>query len=515
MPSAHDLDGTADELLRTVLDHHPVLATLQGIPGHDGRLTDHGEEAEARFTARLDDLVRRAEAVDPGPLDRTGRVTRDTIVQQAGAHREQVADRWVEFTISDLVLTPVPLLLYALAEAPDEGRRAGLPAHFRALADRHRAGVAHGRLPVRRLVEAAIALLDRNADLPGVAEYRSALVEDVLPHGRPDDRAGVCHLPGGDRLYANAIRRHTTTDLTPDRLHRTGLEVMAALEDEYRELGREVFGTSDLAAVFAGLRDAPRFAGGEEVRVAAERVVRRAEAAAPGWFHQPPEHPCEVRLYPPGTSAATPPSYRMGAVDGSRPGTFSVNPGQPVQVHALEALTFHETVPGHHVDGSARLRRTDLPLLRRVAGLHAYSEGWALYAERLADEMGLYTDARARLGMLVFDSMRAGRLVVDTGLHAFGWSRARAVEFLLTTTPMAAELVEAEVDRYLADPGQALAYMVGRLELQRLRAGAERRLGGAFDVRDFHEVVLSEARVPLSTLGDLVEEWVQSLVRRR
>ncbi|MFJ6672076.1 DUF885 domain-containing protein [Actinosynnema sp. NPDC091369] len=519
-----DVDRIADELHRAVAARFPVVATLLGVPGYDDRLTDYTEEGDEKFAAQLRDIAARAEAVDPGPLAVTDRVTRTMIGQQASALLDQVVRRWVEFTVSDLILTPVPILLHALADArldteqrrADHARRlAAMPAFFDTLARRHRDGIRAGRLPVARLVRQAIAQLDANAHLPGVREYRDALAADVLPHGRDDDRAGVCHLPDGEELYAAAARRHTTTDLTPEQLHHLGLEVLDGLADEYAALGREVFGTSDVQEVFAGLRDAPRWRDADEMLAAARATVRRAEAAAPAWFRTVPTERCAVRLYPEGTPAATPPSYLAGTVDGSRPGTYSVNPAQLDGRHTAEAVAFHETVPGHHLDGARRMARTDLSVWRRTAGVSAFAEGWALYAERLADEMGLYSDALSRLGMLTFDSMRAGRLVVDTGLHAFGWTRDRAVEFLRANTPMTDHLVQSEVDRYLADPGQALAYMVGRLEIQRLRRDAERRLGDAFDVRDFHEVVLSEARVPLSTLADLVGSWVQSSTRRR
>jgi uncharacterized protein (DUF885 family) len=176
--------------------------------------------------------------------------------------------------------------------------------------------------------------------------------------------------------------------------------------------------------------------------------------------------------------------------------------------HQAEATAFHEAVPGHHFQLSIALELPDMPLLRRIAEVNAYTEGWGLYTERLADEMGLYSDDVARLGMLTADSMRAGRLVVDTGLHAKGWSRARAVAYLSEHTPMAAVEIEAEVDRYIAFPGQALSYMVGRLEIQRIRTAAEAALGEKFDIRGFHDVVLGNGPLPLSVLAEVVEDWV-------
>jgi uncharacterized protein (DUF885 family) len=197
-------------------------------------------------------------------------------------------------------------------------------------------------------------------------------------------------------------------------------------------------------------------------------------------------------------------------MDGTRPGVYYANTDQVTERfrHQCECTAFHEAVPGHHFQLSIALELPDLPVLRRIADVNAYSEGWGLYTERLADEMGLYSSDFARLGMLTADSMRAGRLVVDTGLHAKGWSRAQAVEFLSANTPMAAVEIESEVDRYIAYPGQALSYMVGRLEIQRIRADAEAALGDRFDIRGFHDVVLGNGPLPLSVLAEVVRDWV-------
>jgi uncharacterized protein (DUF885 family) len=203
------------------------------------------------------------------------------------------------------------------------------------------------------------------------------------------------------------------------------------------------------------------------------------------------------------------------SLDGSRPGVYFINTSHATeQVRAgAEAVAFHEAVPGHHFQSQLLVESGELPLLRRILSLTAYDEGWGLYSERLADEMGLYSDDLARLGMLTADSMRAARLVVDTGLHALGWSRARAVAYCRERTPMAHHDIEVEIDRYIADPGQALAYMVGRLEIQRLRGEAERALGERFDVRAFHDVVLGSGSLPLALLGELVAEWTAAADR--
>ncbi|XVV07129.1 DUF885 domain-containing protein [Actinosynnema sp. CA-248983] len=527
----------ADELHETLAHRYPTSAALCGTAGPHDRLPDFREDADAEFDRALAGLGARARAVDPKGLTTTDRITRDVVLQQVGAERDRVACRWVEFGVGDAVSTPASGVLLALATMPVRTRRERaehlsrirqLPEFFDTLSARHRIGIAAGRTPVARLVRAAIAHLDghlanideicrgqgREIATTAILRHRDMLLAEVLPHGRDDDHAGVCRLPGGEAAYETAVRAHTTTDLSAQRLHRVGLDVLAGLADEFAELGWRVFRTRHLPDVFARLRDDPdlRWRDGAEMLAAAREAVRRAEVAAPQWFHRVPARSCAVAAYPKSGSAGTPHAYLTGSLDGSRPGTYYVNtkrPGEQMRYKA-EVTAFHEGVPGHHLEVSLRQERADLPVLRRTVPMNAFADGWALYAERLADEMGLYSDDLSRLGMLALDSLRAARLVVDTGLHANGWTRRGAVAFLRDHTPMGHAAIEAEVDRYLADPGQALAHLVGRLEIQRLRAQAERALGGRFDLRDFHEVVLAEGRVPLGLLSELVTAWTRT-----
>jgi uncharacterized protein (DUF885 family) len=201
--------------------------------------------------------------------------------------------------------------------------------------------------------------------------------------------------------------------------------------------------------------------------------------------------------------------YLMPSPDGKRPGTYFTNISSPTDRfrHFAEAAAFHEGVPGHHLQVTRAQGLDDLPLLRRLPLSTAYVEGWGLYAERLADEMGLYSDELSRMGMLVLDSMRAARLVVDTGLHAKGWSRAEAVAYMRANTAMPVVEIEAEVNRYIALPGQALSYMVGRLEINRIRGAAQQALGDRFDIRTFHDKLLSGGTLPLAVLADVMADW--------
>jgi uncharacterized protein (DUF885 family) len=242
--------------------------------------------------------------------------------------------------------------------------------------------------------------------------------------------------------------------------------------------------------------------------------LRRANDAAPAWFGRLPAAACtilEMPAHEEDHSGAA--YYRAPATDGSRAGVYVVNTSNPTErpCYEAEALAYHEAVPGHHLQGALGQEVDGLPEFRRHLGPSAYFEGWGLYAERLADEMGLYSGDVDRIGMVSFDSWRAARLVVDTGLHAMGWSRQEAIDFMLAHSALAPRAVADEVDRYIALPGQALSYKTGQLELMRMRRDAERRLGPAFDIRGFHDAILSDGALPLPTLARLVESWADRL----
>jgi uncharacterized protein (DUF885 family) len=237
-------------------------------------------------------------------------------------------------------------------------------------------------------------------------------------------------------------------------------------------------------------------------------ALAKAAAAMGAWFGRLPAAPCVAESIEQGALAF----YSPPARNGSKPGTFFFNTADPTMwaTYQLEAVTYHESIPGHHLQFSIAQEIPDLhPLLGRYY-ITAYGEGWGLYTERLADEMGLYSTPLDRVGMLAADSMRACRLVVDTGLHALGWSREAAITYMREHSPMSHQQVAGEIDRYIGNPGQAVSYMIGRLEIDRIRAEAERARGNAFDIRGFHDVVLGSGSVTLASLRRLVEAWAGS-----
>jgi uncharacterized protein (DUF885 family) len=303
-------------------------------------------------------------------------------------------------------------------------------------------------------------------------------------------------------------------DYSADELHALGRQIVEEVRDEILEVGFRLWQTSDLSAIFDHLTNdlTLRYTSGEEMLEHARRLVATAEAEASSWFGIVPAEACTVEPVPPAEEAGMAAAYYMpGALDGSRKGTYFLNTSKPEERYryAADVIAFHEAVPGHHFQLTIALESQDLSPARRVLFDTACAEGWGLYSERLADEMGLYTDDLARMGLFAADSWRASRLVVDTGLHALGWTRQDAVDWLVAHTPMPRMEIETEVDRYISYPGQALAYMVGRREIDRLRAEAASTLGERFDLRTFHDVVLRAGSLPLPALASTVERWVE------
>jgi uncharacterized protein (DUF885 family) len=552
-----ELARIANDYFRRWMVADPFTATEFGVPGHDAEVPDPSREAEDAYAAELDRLATRARAVDPATLDPDERVTRSMLLRTIGDQRAELAARLSEVAVTATTTGVQTRLFAVIPRAPlsDAERARGYLERCRKLGDyldgvleRYRQAKAEGRFPPARGVRQTIAQLDDylasdlredpllrpappaevDADAwrreaaeivttvvrPALDRYRAALADELLPVGRDDDHVGVCHLAGGADGYAAALRTHTTTDLTPEQIHQTGLELLDGLGQELADLGGRVLGTSEVPEILERLRtDASlRFRGADEILGAAHDALRRAEEALPDAFRDYDLAPCVVEPIDPVEAKDSVLGYYLPATaDGTRPGIYNVNTYAPQTRPRFEyeALTFHESVPGHHLQFALAQRLSGIPEFRRFAYVTAYCEGWALYTERLCDELGLYSGDLDRFGMLSFDAWRAARLVVDTGMHYFGWSRDRAVALMRDGTALSQSNIDNEVDRYIAWPGQATAYMVGRLHIRALRERARERLGPSFDLKTFHDTVLTSGPVPLDTLDDLVDAWTQ------
>ena len=368
-----------------------------------------------------------------------------------------------------------------------------------------------------RLTDRAEALV-RQVVRPAYAELREILMglEQVAP-----EEVGVWHLPDGDAYYAHCLRHHTTTDMGAEQIHELGLEQVALLEDEMRAiLHKQGYHAADLGRAMTDLAREPRFLypdsdGGREAILDDYRaIIAEMESHVPELFAVAPDVVVAVDRVPPFKEATAPGAYYEAApLDRSRPGTFWANLRSVGEVpkFGMRTLAYHEAVPGHHFQIGIAQAERGLPLFRRtLITCTAYVEGWALYAERLAAENGFQDDPFDRLGYLTAQIFRAARLVVDTGIHHKRWTRERAIAYMLETTGMPETDVVAEVERYVVWPGQACAYMVGQLELLRLRVRARARLGERFDLRGFHDVLLRGGAMPLPVLAGCVDDWIES-----
>jgi len=523
-------------------------------------MEDMTRSAEDDSIEALDAFAAEAEGITPAALTPDEQITRSVLIHEARAQAADLRSRFAEITVSSVMGFHINLQSAAPQFPIKE------PEHAEALVEKYRQigglfddavkrlrqGMARDRTPPAVAVERTIQQIDGylgtpvEGDLflqvhspaefdpasdqswrimlrdlveseirPAYRRYRDALADEVLAKSRPQERSGVAWLPDGGEVYARAVARHTTLELTPMEVHRIGLESVEALADEYRELGGKVLGTTDLHEIFNRLRNDPelRFADSTSVHDQAVRALARAKETIPDWFGRLPQADCVVVDIPEvAAKDATIAYYLPPAADGTRPGSYYINVTDPTTrtVFESEALAFHESIPGHHLQIAIAQELQGIPEFRRHAWITAYGEGWGLYTERLSDEMGLYSGDIERLGILSFDSWRACRLVVDTGMHALGWSRQEAIDYLMENSPQAPNNIVNEVDRYIAWPGQALAYKIGQREIVQLREKARSEMGSRFDIKVFHDTVLGSGPVPLPVLGDLVDRWIEA-----
>jgi uncharacterized protein (DUF885 family) len=549
----------ADEYWEAKLEASPLFASFLGDHRYDDRADDLSAAEERRLRSVWVDLRQRAAAVDGGNggLDETDRASRDLLAQELDDAVRAIDLRLAELASDQMRGVHADLLITAAQLQAPEPEHATMALErarqFGRMLDqateRYREGLAAGRTPARINVERSINQVDgylasalesdpfatlagpagwdgldawrgRLTDIvrddlrPAFARYRDALRDELLPAARPDDRPGLRWLDDGAELYQALIELHTGLPLAPDELHAIGMaEATEALPSEYAEVGGREFGTDDVGEIFRRLLDDSglRYSDADEIMAHATECLEVARAAMGDWFGILPEAACVLKPVPEYLAADSPAAYYSPpAPDGSRPGEYFVNLHEPTRRGRAEtaSIAYHEAIPGHHLQLAIASERTDLPAFRRLSWGHtAFVEGWALYTERLADEMDLYRSDLDRLGMLASDSWRACRLVVDTGLHAMGWTRQQAIDFLNAHAPVSRDDIVVEVDRYIGMPGQALAYKVGQREILRLRDEARSALGPAFDIRAFHDAVLGGATVSLRVLGDRVRAW--------
>jgi uncharacterized protein (DUF885 family) len=544
----------ADAYLAAYFDRYPEFVTYYSVPGgrHD-RMRDNSLAAHERWEAQEDQWLATLRSIDHARLaGRPEWVTYGTLREVLEAstagrvcHNElwgvtQTAAGWQAWLAYLSEVQPIgtdDLRAQALA------RWRGIPRFIDLEVEKLREGVRRGYAAPKGNVRLVIGQMDALLSTPAIESpfyslaardstptfetelkaivatginpairrFRDFLEREYLPRAR--EAIAVSANPNGAMCYRAAVRNFSTLDLSPRQIHELGLEQVAKLDAEMLAIARRSFGASEVPPLLERLKTDPKytFRTGEEVVSYSEEALGRAKTAIGKWFGILPKADVVIRRYPAFRERSAAGEYHVPAEDGSRPGAYFILTYDPTKRSrsGSQSVTFHETIPGHHLQiAIAMERKSAIHPIARYLRNAGYTEGWALYAERLADEMGLYSSDLDRMGMLSDQRWRAARLVVDPGIHVLGWTRERAIKYLLANTTASRDEVEAEVDRYIIWPGQATAYMLGMLEIRQLRDGAESALGPRFDIREFHDRVLEDGSLTLPMLRDKIERWI-------
>jgi uncharacterized protein (DUF885 family) len=547
----------ADSYLAAYWERHPDEATLDGVTGvtnvHHDRLPDNSFLNSTRWERREDAWLAALARIDPAPL--AGRpewiaygIMRDALEGSIATrvcryelwNVSHSGDSWLSTITALAALQPVNT---AAARREALARWSAVPRYIAIETANHREGLRAGYTapqgPVRVLLSQIDTLLATptaqsplfdparrdttaafRADLtrviereilPAMRRYRAFLTGEYLPRAR--SAIGVSANPHGAECYRATIRAVTGLALSPDSVHRLGIATVAALEGEMRAIAARSFGGLDVSQLLERLRTdtAYTFHTRDEMLEHARAALERARAATGRWFGRSPRAAVIVEPYSAFDERQSVGEWNPPAEDGSRPGIYFLSTYDPTHKSRadLEALSFHETIPGHHQQGALALERGDtIPAIARYFWSPGFGEGWAEYAEQLADEMGLYSSDTARFGAVADITLSATLLVVDTGINAFGWTREQAIAYIREHTRVPRLRAEVGVDRYPMRPAQGLSYGLGRLEIRRLRALAEQTLGARFDIKAFHDRVLANGAVPLPVLRAEIERWI-------
>jgi len=552
-PTGSPVDDLAERFWEAILELNPTTATFYGDDRYADRLEDPSPAGRAKTRELMVRTAAEARAIPVEGLSTEERITRDMLVVVAELSIEEDDQHLHELRVVDQMGGPQQLLpqltQFQPADTPERleaflGRLHAYPAFMAANTDILLDGLQSGLTAPRIVAERTIAQIERmlsvpieSAIIPSMVQVasdadRETVRDAVWEHVYPADQRfletlrgdylratredpGIWSAPNGDAIYRTAIRSWTTLELDPQDVHDIGLAELESIEAERREIARAAGFGDDTAAYRAALdADAANTPSSKAELVGrATEDIERAMAAAPRYFSVLPKAPCEVRPVEEYKEKDAPFAYYFPpSTDGSRPGIYYANGYDlPSRKYTkLASTTFHEAAPGHHFQIALEMENEKLNRFRRLGSRMvggAYVEGWGLYSERLADEMGLYRDEGERFGMLDAQAWRAARLVVDTGLHALRWPRQRSIDFLLSAGLSETDAV-IETDRYICWPGQALTYKTGQREIERLRREISARDGSHFDLKAFHDAVLGHGSLPLATLARELPNWV-------
>ena len=557
-PAAQALHALFAQAWEAEAQAAPEWATMRGDLRFNDQLSDRSAAGLAARDALARDLLARAQKIDPAQLGETDRISHQLFVHR---YQQEVSTQafagWRTLTLGTLY--GAQSALAGLARNVPVGnetqvkqwlaRLAAYPARVDQEIAILRQGIALGWVTARPVLARAIAQVE--GQLPddltkspayepfnrmtleaglkaryqalGQAALREhfypaqrkllALLKDELAPKAPDNGA-LASYPGGTQVYDALILRHVTLPLSAAEIHAVGLREVARLSAAMEKVKAEAGFSGDLPAFKKFLYSDPKFfnQSGEELLEGYRAIAKRIDPELPKLFAQLPRAPYGIRGMPAYTGEGAADNYNGPSLDGSTAGWFNANAiaFKRRPKWAMETLVAHETVPGHHLQISRQVELGELPNFRRQSQYSVFSEGWALYAETLGPQLGLFRDPYTRFGHLQAQMFRAARLVVDTGIHALGWNREQAIAYMIEQTGHDPVFMTAEVDRYYAQPGQALSYMMGLLKIQELRSRAEAALGAKFDPRRFHNAVIDQGAMPLPMLEQRINRWIAS-----
>jgi uncharacterized protein (DUF885 family) len=550
-PADARVRALADAYLQGFFERNPDAKTLYGIPGaHHDQLPDNSLEALKAWHAREDAWLAEAKqietaAITAAPLGATYAITREALEGSIGAR----VCRYELWTVSQFVNAWQVNYGYLVTIQPvgsDQARQEALARWSRLpkyvdteianLRDGLKQGYSAPKGNVQLVIDQmntlitsplaespfdspsvrdgtpefrqAFDTLVKEQIVPAFMRYRDFLQTEYLPAAR--EAVGVSANPGA-ACYEASVRYHSSLPVPARQVHETGLQQIDKLTAEMTAIARRSFNTSDVPALLQQLRTDKKylFKGRSDLIAYSQAALARAKAGMPDRFGLLPKADVVIQPYPKFREKSGPNEYNPPAEDGSRPAVFFINAyiAETKSRAPAESTAFHETIPGHHLQGAIALERKEIHPVGRYVSNSGYAEGWALYSERLADEMKLYSGDLDRLGMLSSQSLRAARLVVDSALHTMNWTREQAIDYMLTHTAEPKDDCVSEVDRYIIYPGQATAYMLGQLEIQKARDAAQQTMGPKFDIKGFHDRVLEDGGVPITFLRDKIQAW--------
>ena len=555
-----DLQQLSSDFFQNSLDSSPTSAIMRGHKQYFDQIEELNEETFEKETKAVNDFISRLESIDPEPLSNREKVTHGMLEFALSSNKDSLMDRSWEFGAGVSGFTGFLIDYNQQMFVPDSEsadmllKRLELYKRlFTQIADVQMIGLKNNRVATERNLlrtidqlenylgssleedplllvnfspeisdsfisdwkEKAKKIIDSNIR-PTVLAYLEQLKSDHIPKGRPDEHSGIMWIDGGEETYLRALRKYTGhKNITVKEVHEVGLSEIERLKKEFFKIGENVFpGVSTPEEVLQKMQTEPsmRYESKEQMLQLAVDTIERAYKPLDQWFTVFPKSPCKVLPVPAESEQHAPPAYYYPPLpDGSRDGTYFLNTykAETKSIFEAESVAFHEAIPGHHLDRTIAVELQDVPEFQKYVASTAFVEGWGLYSEQLANEMGLYSNDVQQLGRLGNDAWRACRLVLDTGMHGMGWSRNEAIEFFRANSPIEEINAEIETDRYIAWPGQACSYKMGQLKIEELRRKAENELGDKFDIRYFHDEVLCDGGITLPILENKIKDFIQ------